>query len=461
MNNHRWVKKDETKQTTPGRKKIRKPRSQRGPQLNYNRNFRPYNNMDRGPRLNYNQLDALKRSTNLPISIIRNFHMHIDMNKITKTTPIEVIVRNKFLPWNNKVLLNKKDVRMIHTKYFNLKWDYYRLTIEEPDKCNISIFPKLNWDEKAIEKLGVNIYCDKHLMFILKKYPHIKWDWVNATRKISLETIVANPSFPWDVTGLMRKLDDKSNSSLLITAIITLPRDLINWKNITELVTWKVVAIYPHLPWDFKEKHCCACGHPCPNFIPLWALRKLKHKPLNWHQITINVSFKTIYENRDIPWDNDAIINRNCENIPYWFIQATDYKWNMKNITKRASWDDVLKYPNLKWNTEELSKAESKDPPLVQLLARYSDLKWDWDKYSGEFSYDDILNYSHLPWKWDIITKRNNIPFDFVMMFPSKNWKYESINAENEDSIMVKSLQVLRETFTKDLSMIIYNKLHC
>ena len=32
---------------------------------------------------------------------------------------------------------------MIHTKHFNIKWDYYKLTLEEPDVCNFAKNPEL------------------------------------------------------------------------------------------------------------------------------------------------------------------------------------------------------------------------------------------------------------------------------------------------------------------------------
>jgi len=441
MNNRRWVRDDEKKRT-PRRKKIKQPRS------------RP---------LTYNQLDALKHSTNLPISIIRNFHMYLDMGKITKTTPIDVIVRNKFLPWDKKVLLEKKDVRMTHTKYFDLKWDYYKLTFEEPDKCNIARLPKLKWDEKAIEAIGLNNFCAAHLIFILKKYSYLHWDWYTATEKVTLLNIIENPSLPWNKNALRYKLENEGGSTLFMTALITLPVELIDWENMTETVSWVNIGKYPDLPWNFSEKHCCNCGSPCDNFPPLWVLRKLKEKPLNWCQISLNYQFTSIYDNKDIPWDEKAIVNNSYDDIPIWFIFATDYKWDMKRLTNHVSWKTIISRPDIKWDVETMTNTEnpSLENPPVEILSRYSDLKWNWDKYSEEFEYNDILDYHHLHWNWDLIAKRNNIPFDFAIKFPEKNWEYDRINAGNEDEIIVESLRVLKFSFTADIGLLIFNKIYC
>ena len=68
-----------------------------------------------------------------------------------------------------------------------------------------------------------------------------------------------------------------------------------------------------------------------------------------------------------------------------------------------------------------------------------------------------IINYRFLPWRWDIIIKRNNIPFVFVKEFPEKNWICNNIITNNESrNTIVKTLELLKDIFPTDISVLIF-----
>ena len=426
--------------------------------------------------LTYFQEKALKNASNLPIEIIRHFHNYTDMSKITKATPIDIIIKNKHLPWDKNVLINKIDVRMKHTTHFSdLNWNYYDLTFHEPDKCNIAKYSDLPWDIKAIESLNVSSFCDNHLIFLLNKYKNIKWNWENATNILSLNTIIINSSLPWTYHVINNKLSLNDDKDIIETASISLPTHLINWKIITQKVSWDFVSNNPNLPWEYAEKNICKCDKICINNISLDNLKILKTKPLSWVKITHIFDWYCIYANQHLPWDEKTLIDLST---PIWFIRNTKYNWNMKIITHNAkqNWRDILENPDIKWDEEEMiidnkeiivNNDDDNDDgdnvyihPPIELLSIYKHLKWNWDKYSEKILCSEIQAYSTLPWNWQIIIGRKDISVSFAIRFPEKEWVYENfIDIFSHDKIYLKMLIVLKKYFYSTVALIIFKKI--
>lgn len=407
--------------------------------------------------LTHQQLKSLRNETSLPINIIRNFYRYLDMSKMTRTTPISTIISNKYLPWDKKELVKKKDIRMFHTKHFNLNWNYYKLTMDEPDKCNIAKFSRNFWSRKAIENMGPGVYCDEHLIIILQRYPKINWDWNTITKRISIDVISNNTFLPWVKNVLTNKIMELPNDKIM-SVLLKFPEEMLNWKVITLHVPWEMIGDMPDLPWELMEKNCCDCGS-CTHVLPIWVLRKLKKKSLNWKNITECVSYEIISANQDFPWDEETLVND--LNAPLWFIMNTKYNWDLKKITLISDWERIMySPPNFKWDKDELASDKFNLPP-IELIIRHSDVKWNWERYSKEFSYNDILDYRFLPWRWDIIIERNNIPFVFVKEFPEKNWICNNIITNNEyRNTIVKTLELLKNIFPTDISVLIFKILY-
>lgn len=424
-------------------------------------------------KLSFKQMDAFKNATSLPVNFIRNFHEFLDMKVLTNTTPIQTIINNKFLPWDESVIVNKKDVRMIHTKHFNLKWNYYKLTVEEPDVCNIANYPDLNWDIDAIKEIDINKYCNKHLLFIVKKYNKINWNSKNITFKFELEDILKDLTIDWCYDTIMDKLlKINIKSELFISALFNLNNSKLKWGRLTEYVTWEFISYNQTFPWDYANKHSCYCGNDldnrnkyscesgnkCKNFLDLYTLKKLKLKPLNWKKITKDTIYKIIFDHPEFPWDEETLLA--CENTPLWFVQSTNYKWDMKKITRQSSWKDVRIYTSIKWDFEELIQLDKIIPP-ISILCLYSKLKWDWDTLSEVFLLDDIIEYTQFPWNWEIIKKRDNIPFRFIITFPEKTWDCDKIKTNDVyEEKMLEVYKVLDNIFIKELLLLVFNKLY-
>ena len=100
------------------------------------------------------------------------------------------------------------------------------------------------------------------------------------------------------------------------------------------------------------------------------------------------------------------------------------------------------------------------DLPPVEILTRYPKVNWNWERYSREFSYADILNYNFLPWKWDVIVSRTNVPFYFAMEFPDKKWICDNMCADASETNIIRTLTFMKETFSTDISLIIFNKIY-
>lgn len=424
--------------------------------------------------LSLTHINALKDAVSLPVSFIRIFHEFLDMKVLTNTTPIQAIINNKFLPWDTSVIVNKKDLRMIHTKHFNLKWNYYKLTIDEPDVCNIAKYIDLNWNISAIKEMNINKFCSEHLLIIINKYNEINWNWEDITIKFDLEDILKNLTLNWHYPCISEKLLKVDiRSELFISALYNLNHSNLNWKLITDHVNWGFIGNNIELPWVYINKFICNCPLTCQtltgktltgqtltcqNFLDLYTIKKLKSKPLNWKQITKFQSYQTIYENPEIPWDEEAIIADYY--APLWFVEITNYNWDMKRITQTSSWLNIRLFPSMKWDIDELVILHDDIIPPIDVISRFSKSKWDWDKLSELVIFDDIITYI-LPWNWEIIKKRNNIPFRFLISFPEKSWDYYKIKTDDKyEEKMLEIYKILDKFFIKQISILVFRKLY-
>ena len=127
----------------------------------------------------------------------------------------------------------------------------------------------------------------------------------------------------------------------------------LDWGRITQYVTWEFISYNQNLPWVYGNKHICNCGKDCYNYLDLYTIKKLKSKPLNWKNITKFASYEKIYSNPEFPWDEETLIS--YDNTPLWFVEKTNYKWDMKKITKNSTWSDIRIYHSIKWDLDELS----------------------------------------------------------------------------------------------------------
>lgn len=415
--------------------------------------------MQNSNMITFHQKKILKNATSLPLNIIEAFHKHLNMKIITQTTPMAIIIKNTRIPWNKKELVKKKDLRMEHTPYFNLKWNYYKLTIDEPDKCNIAKHPELKWDTRALICINTDKLCNEHLIAILNRYPDLNWNWSSLTRKIPIKDIINNMSLSWNINEVIDRLEDLEEEYRTLV-LFRLPHDKIDWKKMTICTSWSMIAKYPDLPWSFKDKYSCECETNCNNKLTLWILKKLKNKQLDWKNITefmIYKSIETIYNNQDIPWDEKTIVD-NFRDIPFWFIYNTKYNWDNRKVTMRVSWTTVLTYPNYNWDFDAMPKTSC--IPNVWILSKYPDLDWDWDRYSSVFNYDDIMNYNTLKWNWNIIANRSDIPFWFALRFIHKKWNANNILGTESNKDIFKTLTILKNNFDLDVSLIIFNKFY-
>jgi hypothetical protein len=348
---------------------------------------------------------------------------------------------------------------MIHTKYFNLKWNYYKLTHEEPDVCNIAKCLDLNWDITALQEIRINQFCNQHLLIIIYKYNKIKWNWEDITIKYDLEDILKNLTLNWHYPTISEKLlkvDIKSE--LFISALYNLNHSNLDWGLITNHVNWDFIGNYTDLPWVYNNKIICQCESICNRHLYLYTIKKLKSKPLNWKKITEIESYETIYANPELPWDEEVLIGGSY--TPLWFVIATNYNWDMKRVTKNSSWAEIRMHPSIKWDPDELVILHDNSIPPIDAIRRFSKLKWDWDKLSEFYNFDYIIAY-RLPWNWEIVKKRNYIPFIFLTTFPEKSWDYCKIKTDNKyEEKILEVYKILDNIFIKQLSILVCRKLY-
>lgn len=405
------------------------------------------------------QIASLRHEDKLPIGIIDNFCEYLNMETLTRTTPLNDIIQNQNLPWNKRVLSRRRDVQMRDAVLLKrVKWNFYYITLNEPDKCEIVKNPHYPWDKKALSKIDVRDFCDGHILGLLKQYPDIYWDLSKVSNIFTLKQIIDNPSIKWPSYIIRKYLNISPIDETFERAIQTLPKNLIDWEQLTVSMSWEIVLKYPSLPWKYQYKYVCNCGEKCHNHLPKWAYEKLKDKGIDWKNITRVESFETIYFQNELPWDTEVILERILE-APFWFIKQTNYEWDFKYLTKSSSWNTILNNPDIPWDIDTMALVEYNSLPPAGILIRYKNASWDWEKYSSEFSFEMIALYKTLPWDWSIISQRENIPFFFFALFYTNKLEPENVVCDAREKSSILALKQCEKIFPSEVAGLIFNNL--
>jgi hypothetical protein len=208
--------------------------------------------------------------------------------------------------------------------------------------------------DKAIEIINIKWFACEEFMtyisshpiiniYIVLKYPKIKWNWVELTKNpgIKWEDIRNNLDKPWS----WQSIPLNPNMSF---DIIDLYKDSgWDWYTISKskITTFKFIIDNPDRPWDLEGVSC----NP-------------------------NITWDIIMDNPDYPWDWNGI------------SYNTSIKWDTirNNLQYPWNWYYVTRNPNIKWvNVEELV-----------------DMNWDWS-YISKFHDIDIYiikKYNNKNW---------------------------------------------------------------
>jgi hypothetical protein len=348
-----------------------------------------------------------------------------------------------------------------------------RLTLGEPNKC--SYRHNWPWDGESIQMSADNI-CPEHMLEILEKYPDHDWDWKKVTEKLftcNNEDVIMNLELPLDMHVLSENISFVTISKHLnrdwnkkaITDRIgdnypTYPKMVNLLFDLREFILWDKMNVSKRymiqtkhtLPWDWGNfTPDCNCGaKECP-ITPIEDL--LDIKGLDWKLLSGYYSVYTAIQYPDKNWDWSQF-----KEVAPWVIKKyPEKKWNMTGISHNAQWDTIMDFPDgphpqHPWDLEHI--ASTGDLPPSYFLERYGKF-YDLKDITKRICPSYLIEYIRvLPWEY--VLEKKDVPFQLVLMYPTKEWKKENVY---EQDAKVDAFFKLKDKMPFELVRMVINKL--
>lgn len=397
-----------------------------------------------------NIIVSLLVSDNPDINILKecnHFLRQKERDILSRKIDIDILLKYPKIKWSISVIKKRPDIRMRHLyllRRLNITFTHrqleYLTTKELKYPCEIGKNIDFPWSKNLLHQISIKNCCEEHLLTILSKYNDIKLDSKKITRKISLDGIISHKNYKyWDKLIMTnRSHEEKRIEDFLVEAPSLLLLNVVQ-----DMIPWKMIAKYSHLPWDLHDRIINIYDHTT---VPtLYEIRKLIKKNLALSFIAEGLTYDYLYLGNDIPFTfrstflKSPLYHLYCNTCNKINLKDTDMKEYTRKYVSKNKWDFIKENISINWDTKELVKRtiHSTAPPLV-LLKHYINAKWDWEYFSKHYSFKDILNTPYLKWNMNVISERKNIPFEFIKEFITK-WDINNIrtSCQNEMRILI------------------------
>jgi hypothetical protein len=208
-------------------------------------------------------------------------------------------------------------------------------------------------------------------------------------------------------------------------------------------------------------------AHPA---LTIEVIKAFPDKDWDWESVVYHKNFNVRWLKSfpDAPWEWYRMYT--AKNFRMFWVQVFHEKnWDMRAISRRATINDLLRFPTLDWNWEEVTCVSN---VTIQQMMMYPDLPWDFQNLAFiDISFPEIAfirrfrdRFIHENWvdftihtSWDIIRMNFDLPWvyywikfetpefieDDLKLIKNKNewnWEYLSINVHAD--IIMKNLHL-------------------
>ncbi len=272
----------------------------------------------------------------------------------------------------------------------NLDWNWAALSANTSlDVDVVAANPNLDWEWSLFNRF-LSELRDHFKLFASKV------GWCALSQKVSLSTIVALHSFPWDFAHVSRRYWG-GLSALCEIADFPMIIPKLNFVAIQKHTNNNRLLACPDLPWDYsllsRE----------PGNLTNEQIDQLAHKP----------------------WDFQALSS--WRRLEFWLVKKhLEKNWCFHALSNRCfEWDFIEDHPDKNWNFQLLSSACNRDKAW-DVVEAHSDWPWHWNEfYSGVptelFERHIDKNWKYLPTFSKEMTRDN---LKMVAKYPDKPWAY-------------------------------------
>ena len=280
----------------------------------------------------------------------------------------------------------------------NKEWDYIALSKSKNVTWELlEQDPYLLWNLKAMLLYNPNTTLNKVEEILQNR------------KKLLKNMIIRSKDFRWDLVDIRRKTKwyNMDHQGPILS------REVIN-KNLrqdkflvifvyryfsgNQNVTWKTVLDNPDKPWDY-----------------------------DWLSENPNISWKTIKKNLDKPWDlsNHLVYNpRSTWEVFHHISDKTTIDY--KELSKKSvvTWDIVQSHPDIDWDYDYLSE----NPNItVEIILSNLDKPWNYTILSANpiITWNIVETYPEIQWDYNGLSENPNITWDIVQHNQDKQWNYK------------------------------------
>lgn len=236
---------------------------------------------------------------------------------------------------------------------------------------------------------------------LILQYPDENWDWTCLTESniaVSLPFIAKHMDLPWDLDGLISQFPPEE----------VLP----------------IVLKYPEKEWHWT-------------WISSWPLSNtdilLLDNKLNFIVLSLHADLNFIVAHPQYQWSWSNISDRLDVQLPSFVLKYPDLPWDYDSLSKSPFLGTTIIEATIDkpWNWDILSLNVSIDWKFIK---KHLDKPWNWEKLSMSAitTWDVIINNLKWKWDWKIITKYNpNLSWKIINKYPQINWDFQALSRNN------------------------------
>lgn len=395
-----------------------------------------------------------------PTDLIKEFsHISLNFNCLSRNPNLsaELVIRYFDEPWDieyisrhEKIIFEIVDYCFENNKHYHFNWKTISSNVNLTPQFFDKYYNQPGW---SYSEILYNKNMNEH---IIAYYHHIMFD--NTTNIRRLNNVLNN--LPLNVIEKYSYLNywnwnEISKRECVNIHIISNNLDK-NWN-------WEILSEHPNIsaqniidnidfPWVWEN----VSHNPDINGV-IRLIKLYPNKNWNWGYLIQYLPLELLEQHID---DIDLLFICNNPNINIDFIIKHNFDYNHNSsicygisIHKNTTLDDVLRYPEFKWNPIALTHNYNFNINWIEALPNF---KWDWckifnkyeltdefiNKYINELSYNNVLKafsgnkylsvkhyikYQDKQLDWHIISNNPNITMSDISNNPNLPWVPSSI----------------------------------
>lgn len=268
--------------------------------------------------------------------------------------------------------------------------------------------------------------------------PQFYWDYdiLIANPNITWDIICANPQIPWNKNLFV--YNPNFSYDILVNNM-----DIFRPVLFDGYIPIRYIRENINLPWNWYNI-------TANNDIDIEFILENAHRPLNWSYVSTcgNLTIKDIIDNPQLPWDYSTISFSYDITIDIAIKYKDKLNWIYISENKGITPSDIEKHIDLPWDWPNVCARKDIDMDFV--IRNYKKVKNCFRSISSNpaITLDDVIKYPQYKWNYPSLSFNPNLTAKYVLDNPDKKWDYENIadNHFNRDEYFISDTYRMRQS---------------